>query len=242
MRVLVLSDIHGNLPALEEVLSNAGSFEATWCLGDLVGYGPNPNECIDRIRSLPEMRCVLGNHDAAALGLIDVDTFNTDARKALLWTQNQLTPKSKRFLESLPETVVSDAITLTHGSPRHPIWEYLIDERTATQNFEFFQTEYCLVGHTHLPVYFYLAEGKRQANVMLPKNGANLSLKPRMILNPGSVGQPRDRDPRASYAILDTKDRTWTVRRVEYSIGEVQEQMRLAGLPQRHIDRLEVGW
>jgi len=138
MRTLIISDIHANLVALEAVLADAAPFEAAWCMGDLVGYGPNPNECIERIAQLPYLQCVLGNHDAAAVGRIEVDAFNPEARKTVLWMQEKLTPANKEYLKNLPERVNLEYITLVHGSPYRPIWEYLLDTRTATISFEFF--------------------------------------------------------------------------------------------------------
>src|SRR5512138_2030522 len=129
MRTLIISDIHANLTALEAVLADAGSFDAAWCLGDLVGYGPDPNECIERIAGLPNLQCIMGNHDAAAVDIIDIETFNLEARKSVLWTQERLTPANKEYLKNLPERINLDDFTLVHGSPYKPIWEYLLDTR-----------------------------------------------------------------------------------------------------------------
>jgi len=242
MHILIISDIHANLTALEAVLADAGEYDAVWCLGDLVGYGPDPNECIDRVRNLPELVCMLGNHDAAALGQIDVDTFNVEARQALKWTQDVLTDSSTAFLQSLPERHVIDNVTLVHGSPRQPVWEYLLDTRTATLNFGYFETPYCFVGHTHLPVLYYLPDESRVAKLIVPEPTMDLTLAPRAILNPGSVGQPRDRDPQASYALYDSDLNMWEYRRIPYDIPAVQARMAAAGLPERHIQRLTAGW
>jgi len=242
MKTLLLSDIHANLTALEAVLADAGHVEAVWCLGDLVGYGPDPNECVERVAALPNLRCVMGNHDAAALRQIEVDAFNPEARAALLWTQQRLSAANIAFLESLPEMIEVDQITLVHGSPRQPVWEYLLDTRTATINFDYFETLYCFVGHTHLPVIYYLPDDQRMAHLIVPENTTQVSLAPRAIINPGSVGQPRDRDPRAAYALLDMEDYTWEWHRVAYDIPSVQERMHQAKLPERHIVRLAAGW
>lgn len=242
MRVLVISDIHANLTALEAVLTNAGEIDAVWCLGDLVGYGPDPNECIARIRELPNLVCIIGNHDAAVIRQIDTASFNLEARQVIAWTQDTLSEASAAFLRSLPERVVIDQVTLAHGSPRHPVWEYLLDTQNATHSFEYFTTPYCFVGHTHLPVIYYLGESHKTARLLLPEANTRLILAPRAILNPGSVGQPRDRDPRASYAIYDAEAQTWEYHRATYDIAAVQERMRRAGLPERHIQRLAVGW
>lgn len=243
MLILIISDIHANLPALEAVLAEAGEeFEATWCLGDLVGYGPDPNECIARVRNLPNLKCIIGNHDAAALNQIDSETFNPEARAAIHWTQKALSDGSRSFLESLPDRIELDHVTLAHGSPRHPVWEYLLDTRTATLNFDYFETRLCFVGHTHLPVIYILHEGNYIAHLDIPEPNQKLTLPTRAIVNPGSVGQPRDRDPRAAFAIYDTEEQTWDYRRVPYDVSAVQERMQEAGLPERHIQRLSAGW
>jgi len=242
MRYLIISDIHASLTALEAVLADAGQVTAVWCLGDLVGYGPDPNECIERLADMPDFKCVLGNHDAAVLKQIEVDTFNPEARSIILWTQQQLKPSSLTFLQNLPERIVMNDITLVHGSPRQPVWEYLLDTRTATHNFHYFETPYCFVGHTHLPVLYYLPDEGMSARLIVPEDSTQLALAPRAILNPGSVGQPRDRDPRAAYAILDLEQYTWECHRVPYDIPAVQERMRKADLPERHILRLAAGW
>lgn len=242
MRVLVFSDVHANLTALDQILADAGEVEAVWCLGDVVGYGPDPNECIERIRRLPNLTCILGNHDAAVLGLIEAEAFNHDAKRVIQWTQESMTEASFLFLKSLPERVVLGDVTLVHGSPRQPVWEYLLDAQTARHNFDFFDTSFCFVGHTHLPILFHLDESDpHPIGGYLPPNQA-ICLTPREIVNPGSVGQPRDRDPRAAYAIYDTESHLFEHRRVEYDIGAVQKRMRSFGLPMRHIERLAVGW
>lgn len=242
MPILVISDIHANLTALETILHDAGEYEAAWCLGDLVGYGPDPNECIQVVQNLPGLICIIGNHDAAALDQIDNMTFNPEARAALEWTKKTLTDTSIAFLNELPETVEMDNVTLAHGSPRQPIWEYLMDASTATANFNHFSTPFCFVGHTHLPVVFQLKAEDTYSTVTIPEPNQEITLQSRMIINPGSVGQPRDNDPRASYAIYNPEENLWDYRRVEYDISAVQARMGIAGLPARHIIRLENGW
>ncbi|MGD0573876.1 MAG: metallophosphoesterase family protein [Anaerolineales bacterium] len=242
MRILVISDIHGNLPALESVLAEAGQVDQVWCLGDLIGYGPYPNEVVDRIRLLPGLLCLVGNHDKAGLGQIDLEAFNHEAREALEWTQESLSDSSRAFLGSLPEKLTRGQFTLAHGSPRRPVWEYLLDTERARASFGFFGTPYCLVGHSHVALAFRLsAEG--HCVLHLPPQGTSLGLgEERMIFNPGSVGQPRDQDPRASYALLDTDQRLWEWRRVGYDVKRVQDQMRSCGLPARLALRLTEGW
>ncbi len=249
MRVLVLSDIHANLTALQTVMHDAGrsteehsAYEAVWCLGDLVGYGPDPNECVQLVRELPGLICLIGNHDHAALGLTPLTRFNHDARAAATWTQQTLNKDSVDFLSSLRKEAQYDRFTLAHGSPRQPVWEYILDPRTADANFDAFDTDYCLVGHTHLPLIFQrgVEDAFSLSRPAVP--GQPMRLEPRMILNPGSVGQPRDLDPRAAYAILDLEAMTWEARRIEYEVTEVQLRMLRAGLPERQALRLVAGW
>jgi diadenosine tetraphosphatase ApaH/serine/threonine PP2A family protein phosphatase len=171
-----------------------------------------------------------------------MNSFNPEARLALQWTEQQLKPDNHAWMDNLPERVDADPVTLVHGSPRQPVWEYLLDTRTATLNFAFFDTPYCFVGHTHLPVLYYMAEDSRFAKLIIPENSTQLALLPRTILNPGSVGQPRDRDPRAAYVILDTDQWICEFHRVPYDIEAVQERMRIQNLPERHIQRLAIGW
>ena len=238
MKTLVISDIHANLTALEAVLEDAGDIEATWCLGDIVGYGPDPNECIERIRFLPNLTCLLGNHDAAVIEEIDITSFNLEARISVGWTQSVINASSLKFLKDLPAITKSEGQTLAHGSPRHPIWEYLLDSRSVIENFEFFDTPYCFVGHTHLPVIYQLDGRHQMPAQIIPEPAEVIQLEPRA----GSVGQPRDRNPFASYAIFDTETHLVENRRAKYDIEAVQARMRFANLPQRHINRLEIGW
>lgn len=241
MRVLVISDVHANLVALEAVLADAGHWDVIWSLGDIVGYGPEPNECIARL-SAEKHLAIAGNHDWAVLGKLELEDFNHDARRAILWTREQLNPLSLAYLQALPETLVEGDFTLAHGSPRSPIWEYLLSPGAAKANFDYFQTPVCLVGHTHIPLRFRDLPGKL-CQVILPQEGEVFPLGPeREIINPGGVGQPRDGDPRAAYLLLDTEERTLEYRRVSYDIAETQGKMRAAELPKRLIARLEVGW
>jgi len=239
---LIISDIHANLTALEAVLSNVGEFDGAWCLGDLVGYGPDPDECINRIRQLPNLICLIGNHDAAVLSQIDTDAFNPEARQTITWTQNVISPDNIDFLKSLADKIRIDEVTLAHGSPRQPVWEYLLDTYSATRSFKYFETNFCFVGHTHLPSIFQMIDDKHAITLSIPNPNEKIELSPRAILNAGSVGQPRDRDTRAAYALYDTDAHTWEYRRTAYDIPSVQKRMEDAGLPLRHIQRLSAGW
>jgi diadenosine tetraphosphatase ApaH/serine/threonine PP2A family protein phosphatase len=266
MRCAIISDIHGNFDALEAVLADAGDIDDLWCLGDLVGYGPEPNECIDLLRAR-SARCVAGNHDWAAIGKMDTSEFNPEASEAAQWTRARLTPEHHRFLESLPVQLAAgpqEEFTLVHGSPREPVWEYLTHLSTARLNFAYFQTPYCLVGHTHVPLVFqhpWPDDRAADFQTIVPEPGRALELGAhRLIVNPGSVGQPRDGNPDAAYMIYEGPDRelgrsvpggaggargprgTLTLRRVTYPVATVQQKMRGAGLPPRLIMRLTYGW
>lgn len=242
MRILVFSDIHANLAALEAVLDAAGDADAAWFLGDLVGYGPNPNECIQRVRELPALICLQGNHDAAAVGELPLDSFNPDARTSIEWLRDNLAEDGRAFLSELSPRAKIDDVTLVHASPRQPVLEYLLDTQSANQNFNFFDGPFCFVGHTHIPVHFTLNANGASTRMRIPRPNSQTNLEGRCIINPGSVGQPRDRDPRAAFAIFDTELKTWDYRRVDYDVGRVQAQMREAHLPERHVVRLAVGW
>ena len=242
MRYLILADIHSNLAALDAVLQDAGTFDKIWCLGDLVGYGPDPNECIERIREFPHI-CVAGNHDWGVLGKLDIMDFNESARRACLWTREQLTKSNWDYLDDLDTRLVEGDFTIVHGSPRNPIWEYLFSSHTADINFSLFETPFCLVGHTHIPTVFTKADMSRPCEINYWSDDS-LSLSPtgaRLIVNPGGVGQPRDGDPRASYAIWDEDAHVLEHHRVTYPIEVTQRKMEEAGLPARLIQRLSYG-
>lgn len=242
MTVLVISDIHSNKTALEAVLEDAGSYDTVWCLGDVVGYGPDPNQCVEMVRDLPELVCLRGNHDSAVTGLVEKSKFNPSAQEALEWTEKELNAGNLAFMRELPSHTERDEVTLAHGSPRDPVWEYIMDPYTATANFDFFSTPFCLVGHSHIP-FLYTYESEEELAVRQPMAlGEKVQLPERALLNPGSVGQPRDNDPRASYAMFDPGERTWILYRVDYDIEEVQKRMRKAGLPLTYIQRIAHGW
>ncbi len=243
MRVLVISDIHANQTALEAVLNDAGKVDETWCLGDLVGYGPDPNAVVERIREIPSLVCLLGNHDVAVIGKMPFETFNGDARRSLERHEKVLTSSNREFLRSLPQyTKVRGEATIAHGSPRDPLWEYILNTLSARLNFDYFDTPWCFVGHSHIQSMFQFNGDNDRVTSETVKPGVVIQLHPKLILNPGSVGQPRDRDPRAAYAIYDTVARTWEPRRVEYNIPEVQKRIREFGLPEKHALRIAEGW
>ena len=239
MRIAVLSDIHGNLPALEAVLAALAPFDAVWHLGDVVGYGPEPDAVVARLDGLGATG-VRGNHDAAAIGALATSAFNSEARAAVLWTASVIDDETRDWLTALPETATMGDFMLAHGSPRDPIWEYVLTTPTARANFATLTTRHALIGHTHLPLVFREDDGL--VETIAPSDGSVLALdERRALLNPGSVGQPRDGDPRASGALLDLEAGTMAWRRIAYDISTVQERMRRAGLPKRLVDRLEHG-
>jgi diadenosine tetraphosphatase ApaH/serine/threonine PP2A family protein phosphatase len=244
MRCLILSDVHSNYDALEAVLATAPPHDVIWCLGDIVGYGPEPERCMDRVLQ-PATLSIAGNHDWAVVGKLDLADFNADAREANLWNRRQLDGPHLDSLRELPTTVTPEGFTLAHGSPRYPIWEYITGPSVALPNFSYFETQVCLVGHTHVPVVFRLVErdSSRYCEVERPRYNEAFPLgEQRLIINPGSVGQPRDGDPRAAFALLDTTAREFTFLRVPYAVESTQRKMEAAGLPRRLILRLAYGW
>lgn len=242
MRILVISDIHANLVAFEKVLETTkDQWDQIWFLGDLVGYGPSPNECVQLMQQLPH-KSLSGNHDWATLGRLDIEDFNREAKAAIEWTQNMIDDNSRAYLEPLQSVEDVEPFTIAHGSPRHPVWEYILDESTASINFLYFHTSYCLVGHTHVPLIFEEKPGNHIAAYAPPYDTVVPLGRTRLILNPGSVGQPRDSDPRAAYALLDTEKMQVTFHRVEYDIKKTQTEMEKFGLPERLVARLSYGW
>jgi predicted phosphodiesterase len=246
MRCLVISDIHSNLAALEAVLEDVQhrniTYDTLWCLGDVVGYGPDPNECLALLRAEAHV-CLAGNHDWAVLDKLDLETFHENAAYVVRMTRDKLTPENYAYLQACHEELICDAFHLAHASPREPIWEYITDINVAEDNFGFFDEQYCLVGHTHVPVIFVKDPRTKNVRASYPNFGVPIQLKAsyRYIINPGSVGQPRDGDARAAYAILDTDVMTWTPYRVEYPYKKTQDRMRTLNIPSRLVDRLEYG-
>src|SRR5262245_32466421 len=243
MRVLIVSDIHSNYAALETVLAVAGTFDQLWNLGDTIGYGPRPNECVMAMRAIAELM-ISGNHELASLGKVDLSDFNPDARTANIWNGKQLEDANRAMLEVLPPIQeVDDRFLVAHGSPREPVWEYLLSRAQAEDNFALFEQQVCLVGHSHVPLIIRQYPDGRVDDPALADADLLLEIQPgfRYFLNPGSVGQPRNQDPRAAYAILDTDAGTMLFKRIEYDIAQTQRQMREAKLPNALIRRLEYG-
>lgn len=245
MRVLVLADIHSNLQALEAVVADAtlrGGWDAVWCLGDVVGYGPDPNACINWLRQ-QRATVIAGNHDLACVGAIPLADFNAWAAAGCQWTQGVVTPESRAWLAALPRPplVVGD-FTLTHGSLVDPVWEYATSAQVAAASMLHQTTPWCLVGHAHLPLAFERpARGGGVTPRALKEAEAVKAIGRRMLVNPGSVGQPRDGDPRAAYALVDTEAGTLSPYRVAYDVPEAQRRIRVVGLPEGLARRLTAG-
>lgn len=245
MRLAVLSDVHANLEALRAVLDHAGTQapDVLVCLGDFVGYGPDPNACVDllagRVRA-----AVVGNHDLAALGARPITDFNLFAQEAIVWTQRVLTASTRAYLAALPERAeLADLadVLFVHGSPRAPADEYILDVRTARASFAAAGFRLAMVGHTHQPAVFTWARHRVGAMGFLPEVPLRLDAERRYIINVGSVGQPRDGDPRAAYLWLDTDAREALVVRLAYPLARTQQKMRAAGLPPILAERLAYG-
>jgi predicted phosphodiesterase len=243
MRIAVLSDIHANLPALEAVAADLPHVDEVWVLGDTVGYGPQPNEVIAMLQTMGA-RSVMGNHDGAAIGMVDPMHFNPDARAAIEWTAGVLDANARSYIAALPEVRADGDLTAVHGSPRDPIWEYITGPAIAAANLAAYETRLCLFGHTHLPVAFRAVDGGIDGSIGLPGTEARLGPE-RAMLNPGSVGQPRDGLRDAAYAVLALNgslgDDSFAFRRVAYDIDRTQRLMREAGLPVRLMERLGYG-
>jgi len=242
MRYAILADIHANLAALEAVLAeleSRGGASHFWCLGDTIGYGPDPEACLERLLNLNHTG-VAGNHDMAAIDKTATSKFNPLAAFAADWSKGQLESAGTGYLEALPLLFETGDFTLVHASPRDPIWEYLTRADLARANFSDFKTPYCLVGHSHVPLVFESDKGDVRLREL--SDGYRLELTDkRLIINPGSVGQPRDGDSRASYAIYDEVEKMITFHRVPYDIKRTQSRMVAYHLPERLITRLDYG-
>jgi len=241
MRVAVVSDIHSNLHALEAVLATieAEAPDELWCLGDLVGYGPRPNECCATIAERADV-CLAGNHDLAVRGTIDLEEFHGEAGLAATWTREVLEPQWKELLDRLEPQGSAHGVSLYHGSARDPVWEYVLGDEAALATLELAGSPLVLVGHSHVALQV-VQSGDEVAGGVAP-DGRELELGGvRALLNPGSVGQPRDGDPRAAYLLLDLDAQRASFRRVEYDVEQTQREMREAGLPEMLASRLQLG-
>jgi diadenosine tetraphosphatase ApaH/serine/threonine PP2A family protein phosphatase len=240
MRIAVISDVHANAHALEAVLQeiDAAGVDAVWCLGDTVGYGPRPNDCCAQVEQRADL-CLVGNHDLVVLGELTVSDFNDEAAAAALWTSQVLTHSSRSFLERLKPLAEADGVDLFHASARDPVWEYVLTEEAARATLELSDAPLILVGHSHVALAL-TPDGEEIGGGLAPA-GTKVELQGRWLLNPGSVGQPRDGDPRAAWLLLDREERFAEFHRVPYSIEDTQAEMRERGLPYVLAARLERG-
>jgi diadenosine tetraphosphatase ApaH/serine/threonine PP2A family protein phosphatase len=238
VRVAVISDIHANGRALEAVLGDvdAQGVDEVWCLGDVVGYGPDPNDCCALMRERASL-CLVGNHDLAVLGVVDTSDFNLDAALATDWTRRELSDESREFLSQLGTAAERDGVEAFHGSPLDPVWDYVLTLEGAEASLQATTAPLVLVGHSHVPLAIdeALEGGHATAGMELDLGEA------RWLVNPGSVGQPRDGDWRAAWLLLDLGSRRASFRRVEYAVSETQAAMSEAGLPAPLAERLALG-
>jgi len=241
-RIGIFSDIHGNLQALEtifRIFEEDEPVDCYYCCGDIVGYGGNPNECVDLIRE-KECPTVAGNHDHAALGLTDTSYFNEIAKRAIHWTGEVLTLENAEFLRALPMRIVNEEILIVHSSPKEPeAWNYILTLGDARANFEHFEQQICFVGHSHQPFIIEYTTG----NLNCPSQpSVSVVEGHRYLINVGSIGQPRDGNPDACYAIYDRVQQRIEMKRASYDLAAAQEAIRLQGLPVQLADRLDHGW
>ena len=241
-RHLVLADIHSNLEALDAVLRDAaaqrGGFDDVWVAGDIVGYGPCPAECISRLKQVDAF-CVAGNHDLGVVGRLDLAWFNREAAEACRWTATRLSSEDRDYLERLPQSRMIGTALVVHGSPRDPVREYVTSVRVANAMAPNCRTRICVVGHTHCPAAF----GMDAPTIRPSCEGAEVALSSeRLVLNPGAVGQPRDGDARAAYAVLDDDSSVFEFHRTEYDVAATSSAMLREGLPRALAMRLHCGY
>lgn len=241
MKHAIISDIHGNLEALESVLSEIArrKVDSVLCLGDVVGYGPNPNECVALIMEKAEV-ILAGNHDYAPLGKIDLSYFNPWARSAIEWTRAKLNESSIEFLLDLPLKIEIDGFTIVHSTPFRPAdWNYIITIGDAVKNFPEFRSRVCFIGHSHVPMIVSLSE--EEDCRVVKENPLKIKTGVRYIINVGSVGQPRDLNPLASFGIYDVRKNEYELCRVEYDVAKTQQKIKETSLPDFLAERLELG-
>jgi diadenosine tetraphosphatase ApaH/serine/threonine PP2A family protein phosphatase len=241
-RIAVVSDIHGNLHALEAVLAaiDDEGVDELWCLGDLVGYGPRPNPCCEAVQARAAV-CLAGNHDLGVLGQLDLEEFAPDAVASAQWTREVLRDGPRAYLETLKPFARTTGVELFHASPRDPVWDYVLSADAAEAAFELTEEPLVLVGHSHVPLALAAVDGSMAGGLAPEGTEAELGEGARLVLNPGSVGQPRDGDPRAAWLLLDYGTRRASFRRVPYPIERTQEEIRERGLPDALAERLAHG-
>lgn len=237
----IISDIHSNLEALDVVLNKLYLAEKLICIGDIVGYGPNPNECVEKVKEL-NIPTVAGNHDKAVTGEMDIKWFNQNARDAVTWTQRVIFQEYLDYLKKLPLILEEDDFQCVHGSLRSPLEEYITSIAEALPTFELMKKPVCFIGHSHVPLFIaQKKDGNYDGRVMDDGEEIVVTDYEKVIINVGGVGQPRDGDPRASYGLYDSRAELFSMHRVEYNIEQVQKKMKTFGLPQPLIDRLQFG-
>lgn len=243
MTYLVISDLHANLEALDATLAAAGTHEQILVLGDLVGYGADPNAVIERVRALPGTTIIRGNHDKVGAGLEDMKAFNHLARQAIAWTAAALTPDNQEWLAALPKgpAFVDGGVEICHGTPFDED-VYVFDDLDAIRALRAARAPLCLFGHTHVPAAYRF---ETELDLVGPPRGSHFTVKldplARYLVNCGAVGQPRDGNPQAAYGIVDTSARTLDIRRVEYDVAAAQAKIVAAGLPEVLAQRLAAG-
>jgi len=243
LKIGIISDIHGNAEALQAVLEKLKNVDQVVCLGDIVGYGADPVYCIEKIREL-EAPCILGNHEGAVTGELDLQYFNKNARQAIQWTKRQLKNRDFSYLSRLKRKItICQDILGVHGSPRQPLWEYILDKQTAEEIFNNFDFKIYFIGHSHIAGYFTFHRKNRMVHYLSASNGAEVAIQQdySYIINCGSVGQPRDRNPQASFAIFDTEQMNVHIIRVNYPITKAQDKIIRANLPLFLAERLAIG-
>lgn len=242
MKVAIISDIHANRQAFEAVLEAVAASEAEelWCLGDLVGYGADPDACVELARRHAAV-CLAGNHDLAVVGKLSLDEFSRGASLAAQWTEEVIAPENLEFLSRLATSCVDEPVGLYHASPRDPVWEYVLSSLLAELCLDAQRHRICLIGHSHVALSFSRSEG-RLASGEPRRAGTELDLaQGEWLLNPGSVGQPRDGDPRAAWMLLDLDGWHAQYMRTEYDIAGAAAAIRAARLPDSLAERLEYG-
>lgn len=245
MKYAVISDIHGNYEAFKEVLNyiNSREIERYIICGDIIGYGPQPLECVEEIRSLKNIHIVLGNHDAVIAEKIDIRWFNDYAKKSIEITQELLTSEVKEWFKNIPLKIETQNFTIVHGSPKNPLKEYLLSEMQCSDNAKLINTNILFYGHTHIPMYFYVSEdGRVEGDFIKPFGKIRLKEGHKLFINPGSVGQPRDGNAMSSFGIFDDETMIFELVRVNYNIKRVQELMKKHNMHQLLIERLEMGY
>jgi len=241
MKLGILVDIHSNLEALNCCLDAMRDVSEYLCLGDIIGYGPNPNECVEIIRKL-DCKTIAGNHEGAITGKVDLNWFNREAREAIEWTAKVLTEPNRKFMEGLPEHIELDDLEAVHGSLKNNLEEYISNITEGAATIELMKKNLLLVGHLHIPlVIMKEKDGKFDGWQLGDGDVVDITKFDKVIINVGAIGQPRDMDNRASFGIYDTDAKTVEIRKVEYNVSAVQEKMRKAGLPDFLVERLKYG-